>query len=61
MQIAREGDTILCPPDLKHWHGASDKQGGAHIALTGVKDGNNVNWLEKVSDEEYKAALKKAK
>lgn len=61
VQIAREGDTILCPPDLKHWHGATDKQDGAHIALTGVKDGNNVKWLEKVSDEEYKAALKKAK
>lgn len=61
VQIAREGDTILCPPNLKHWHGATDKQSGAHIALTGVKDGNNVNWLEKVSDEEYKAALKKAK
>lgn len=61
VQIAREGDTILCPPDLKHWHGATDKQDGAHIALTGVKDGNNVKWLEKVSDEEYKSALKKAK
>ena len=61
VQIAREGDTILCPPNLKHWHGATDKQSGAHIALTGVKAGNNVNWLEKVSDEEYKAALKKAK
>lgn len=61
VQIAREGDTILCPPNLKHWHGASDKQSGAHIALTGVKAGNNVNWLEKISDEEYKAALKKAK
>nr|WP_258864510.1 cupin domain-containing protein [Helicobacter sp. MIT 01-3238] len=61
VQIAREGDTILCPPNLKHWHGATDKQSGAHIALTGVKAGNNVNWLEKVSDEEYKTALKKAK
>lgn len=61
VQIARKGDTILCPPNLKHWHGAGDKQSGAHIALTGVKAGNNVNWLEKVSDEEYKAALKKVK
>lgn len=61
VQLANEGDTVLCPPDLKHWHGATDKQDGAHIALTGVKDGNNVNWLEKVSDEEYKSALKKAK
>ena len=61
VQLAHEGDTILCPPDLKHWHGATDKQGGAHIALTGVKDGNNGHWFEKVSDEEYKSALKKAK
>lgn len=61
VQIARKGDTIIFPPDVKHWHGATDKQNGAHIALTGVKDGQNVNWLEKLSDEEYKSALKKAK
>ena len=61
VQIARKGDTILCPPNVKHWHGASEKQKGAHIALTGVKDGQNVNWLEKLSDEEYKSALKRAK
>ena len=61
VQLAHKGDTILCPPDLKHWHGATDKQNGAHIALTGVKDGQNVVWLEKVSDEEYKNALKKVK
>lgn len=60
MQLAHKGDTVLCPPDLKHFHGASDKQSGAHIALTGVKDGQNVVWLDKVSDKEYKEALKKA-
>ena len=61
VQVAHKGDTILCPPNLKHWHGATDKQNGAHIALTGVKDGKNVVWLDKVSDDEYKSALKKAK
>ena len=61
VQIAHKGDTILCPPNVKHWHGATDKQNGAHIALTGVKNGQNVVWLEKLSDEEYKSALKKAK
>ncbi len=61
VQLAHKGDTVLCPPDLKHFHGATDKQSGAHIALTGVKDGKNVVWLDKVSDKEYKEALKKAK
>lgn len=61
VQIARKGDTILCPPNLKHWHGAGLKQSGSHIALTGVKDGKNVVWLEKLSDKEYQEAIKKAK
>lgn len=61
VQLAHKGDTILCPPDLKHWHGATDKQNGAHIALTGVKDGQNVTWLEKVSDSEYNEAIKKVR
>ena len=61
VQLAHKGDTVLCPPDLKHFHGATDKQSGAHIALTGVKDGKNVVWLDKVSDKEYMQALKKAK
>ena len=60
VQLASKGDTILCPPNLRHFHGATDKQSGSHIALTGVKDGKNVVWLEKVSDKEYKEALKKA-
>ncbi len=60
-QIAKEGDTILCPPNVKHWHGAGLKQGGSHIALTGIKDNNNVVWLEKLSDEEYERAIKEAK
>ncbi len=60
VQLASEGDVVLCPPDLRHFHGATDKQNAAHIALTGIKDGQNVVWLEKVSDKEYKEALKKA-
>ena len=60
-QIANEGDTILCPPNLEHWHGAGLDESGSHIALTGVKDGKNVEWLEKVSDKDYKKAVKNAK
>lgn len=58
IQIAKKGDVISCPPNVKHWHGAGKTQKGVHIALTGEKDGSNVAWLEKVSDEEYEKALK---
>lgn len=61
VSLAQKGDVIVCPPDVRHWHGATDKVKGAHIALTGYKGDSNVVWLEKVSDKEYKAALNKAK
>ncbi len=49
----RAGDVIWCPPKVKHWHGASPTTAMTHIALTGTADGKNVEWLEKVSDEQY--------
>ncbi|MCX2683793.1 cupin domain-containing protein [Campylobacter sp. MIT 21-1685] len=54
--IAKKGDVISCPPGVKHFHGATHSK-GAHLALQGFKDGKNVEWLELVSDEEYKQAL----
>ena len=60
VQIAHKGDVVACPPNLRHWHGAGIKQAGAHIALTGVKDGQNVVWLELLSEGEYSEAIKKA-
>jgi quercetin dioxygenase-like cupin family protein len=47
------GDVIWCPPKIKHWHGASPTTSMTHIALTGTVNGKNVEWLEKVSDEQY--------
>jgi 4-carboxymuconolactone decarboxylase len=51
----RAGDVLWCPPGVKHWHGASPTSAMTHLALTGVRDGQNVEWLEKVSDEQYGA------
>lgn len=50
----REGDVVWCPPGVKHWHGASPTTALTHIALTGMVNGKNVEWLEKVSDEQYR-------
>lgn len=51
------GDVIYCPPGVKHWHGASGNSAMTHLALTATDEhGKNVDWLEPVSDEQYKEA-----
>ena len=47
------GDTIHTAPGVKHWHGASPAVAMTHLAVTGMLDGKNVEWMEKVSDEQY--------
>jgi len=50
----RAGDVVWCPPGVKHWHGATPTTAVTHIALTGTVGGKNVDWLERVSDEQYR-------
>jgi len=52
-RVMRAGDVIWCPPDVKHWHGATATNGVGHIAIANMKDGKNVAWLEQVSDAQY--------
>jgi len=49
----RAGDVVWCPPGVKHWHGASPASAMTHLALTSVRDGPAVAWLEKVTDAQY--------
>ena len=49
----RPGDVIWFPPDEKHWHGASLTTAMAHIAVQESLDGKTVDWLEKVTDDQY--------
>jgi quercetin dioxygenase-like cupin family protein len=53
----RPGDVIWCPPNERHWHGATSTTAVSHIAIQEALDGKAVEWLEKVSDEEYQAAV----
>lgn len=53
----KAGDVIWCPPGHKHWHGATATTAMSHIAIQEALDGKAVDWLEKVSDEEYLAAM----
>jgi quercetin dioxygenase-like cupin family protein len=50
----KAGDVIWCPPGVKHWHGASPTSGMTHMAITGTINGKSVEWMEKVTDEQYK-------
>ncbi|HEX8044965.1 (R)-mandelonitrile lyase [Rhizobium sp.] len=52
-RVMRPGDVIWTPPGVKHWHGATDTNGVGHIAITNMKDGKNVDWMEKVTDAQY--------
>ncbi|HPE73634.1 MAG TPA: cupin domain-containing protein [Candidatus Competibacter sp.] len=52
------GDVIWCPPGHKHWHGATATTAMTHIAIQEALDGQNVTWMEKVTDEEYLAGEK---
>ena len=49
----RPGDVIWIPPGEKHWHGAAPTTAMTHFAIQESLDGKVVDWMEKVSDEQY--------
>ena len=49
----RAGDVVWFPPGEKHWHGAAPTTAMTHIAIQEQLDGIAVEWMEKVSDEQY--------
>lgn len=51
----RPGDVIWFAPGEKHWHGASATIGMAHIAVHEALDGETVDWLEEVREEDYRS------
>ncbi len=52
----RPGDVVSCPPNEKHWHGATPTTAMTHIAIQEQLDGKVVEWMEKVSDEQYRGS-----
>jgi quercetin dioxygenase-like cupin family protein len=53
----RAGDVVWFAPGEKHWHGAAPAANMVHIAMQEALDGKHVDWMEKVSDEQYGAKL----
>jgi quercetin dioxygenase-like cupin family protein len=48
----RPGDVVWCPPNERHWHGGTTTTAMSHIAIEAL-NGKVVEWMEKVSDEQY--------
>lgn len=51
----RPGDVVWFPPGEKHWHGAAPTTPMTHLAIQEELNGKSVDWLEHVSDEQYRA------
>ncbi|MBI3546169.1 MAG: cupin domain-containing protein [Gammaproteobacteria bacterium] len=58
VQVIKPGDVVWTPPGVKHWHGASPTSSMTHAAVTETLDGKSVQWMEHVTDEQYKAQAK---
>jgi len=54
-ETIRAGDVIWFPPGEKHWHGATPTTAVSHIAVQEKLNGKTAEWLEHVSDEQYRA------
>lgn len=53
IETIKKGDVVKCPPNVRHWHGASKDKGLQQIYIVPNTEKGIVNWMEKVSDEEY--------
>ena len=49
------GDVVWFCPGEKHWHGAAPTTAMTHISIVKLQDGKSADWMEKVSDEQYRA------
>ena len=52
-QSLKPGDTVIIPPNVKHWHGAKKDSWFSHIAIEVPGENTGSEWLEPVNDEEY--------
>ena len=55
VEAIRPGDVVWFAPGEKHWHGATPTTAMTHIEIQEALDGKPVDWLEQVSDAQYRA------
>lgn len=52
-EVIRKGDVVKCPPDVNHWHGASEDSSMTHIYIVPNTEKGIVEWGRAVTDDEY--------
>lgn len=52
-EVITKGDVVKCPPDVNHWHGASEDSGMTHIYMIPNTEKGVVEWGDPVTDEEF--------
>lgn len=53
IEIIKKGDVVKCPPNVRHWHGASADVGLQQLYIIPKTDEGIVEWNEAVTDEQY--------
>jgi quercetin dioxygenase-like cupin family protein len=53
IKVICKGDVVKIPAGIVHWHGASPNSAMTHIAITFIKGGASVEWLDAVTENEY--------
>jgi quercetin dioxygenase-like cupin family protein len=53
----RPGDVVWFPPGIRHWHGATPESALTHIAIAEKSDGKTADWMEQVTEEQYRKVL----
>lgn len=53
IQLIEKGETIKCPPNIEHWHGATPTESMTHIAIGTNTDRGGAVWSQPVTDAEY--------
>ncbi|MGI5070360.1 cupin domain-containing protein [Treponema pectinovorum] len=61
VEILKVGDVVFCPPNKKHWHGASLYGTFAHIAINTNPQKSGVTWFEMMSEDDYKKITEETK
>lgn len=56
-RLIRPGDVVTIPANVRHWHGAGPDNAMTHVAIAERQDGISVTWQDKVTDQDYRAAL----
>jgi quercetin dioxygenase-like cupin family protein len=54
----RPGDIVWIAPGEKHWHGGTSTTAMTHIAIAETLNGSPVDWMEKVTDEQYQSGMR---